>query len=168
MNGQEHRIRERFAQVACQSCGAEHQPDDVLVLAQRGSRWLVLLTCRRCTRRRIYLASFPHPASRAERLRDLDGAQDIFEPAGDADDYLRTILRNWYRHTPDPASSSDNSAPRPTSPPSSTSPSASRSASVPHDVSPITTADVARMRHFLDGFNGDFHALFGADGSGSR
>lgn len=165
MNGQEHILRERFAQVVCQSCGADHLPDDVLVLAQRGSRWLVLLTCHRCTRRRIYLASFPHPASRAERLRGLDGALDTFEPAGDADDYLRGILRNWYQHTPDPAQPSDIISLSPLIPPS---PSASPSASAQHDDTPITTADVARMRQFLDGFNGDFRALFGADGSSSR
>lgn len=162
MNGQERILRERFAQVACQSCGAEHLPDDVLVLAQRGSRWLVLLTCHRCKRRGIFVASFPHPASRAERLRALEDTLEGGEPEGDEDDYLLTILRNWSARTPNRTQPSGSSLPSPTSPP----PSATTSAA--HADTPVSAADVTSIRQFLDGFNGDFRALFGADGSGSR
>ncbi|HEX8727031.1 MAG TPA: hypothetical protein VF739_00320 [Ktedonobacterales bacterium] len=150
MKGQERILRERFAQVACQSCGVDHLPDDMLVLAQRGSRWLVLLTCHQCKHRGIFVASFPHPSSRAERLDTL-GAMDSLDPIDDFefDDLLHRLFAS----------------------PSTThrQPSDSNFPTQSHNGAPITTADVASIRHFLDGFNGDFHALFGsADGPTSR
>lgn len=96
----------------------------------------------------------------------LDGALDGYTPeggpGGEVDDYLRTILRNWHAHTPDFAPPSDINLSAPTSPPPTTSTSAA-----PADP-PVSAADVASIRQFLEGFNGDFRALFGADGSGSR
>lgn len=134
MKGQERILRERFAQVACQSCGVDHLPDDMLVLAQRGSRWLVLLTCHQCKHRGIFVASFPHSPSRAERLEALDSL-DNFDLSAPADPLAPPLPDLW----------------------------------APGADSPITSADVASIRQFLDGFNGDFHALFGpTDGPSSR
>lgn len=154
MKGQERILRERFAQVACQSCGVDHLPDDMLVLAQRGSRWLVLLTCHQCKHRGIFVASFPHPSSRAERLDALDSLDslDSFDLSAPADPLAPTLPDLWAPSTVSPANVSD-----------------ARRASTPHDNSAITAADVVSIRQFLDGFNGDFHALFGsADGPSSR
>jgi hypothetical protein len=151
VKGQERILRERFAQVACQSCGVDHLQDDMLVLAQRGSRWLVLLTSHQCKHRGIFVASFPHPSSRAERLEALDSL-DSFDLSAPADPLAPSLPDLWAPPTDTPANFTD-----------------ARHSSTPHDDSPITAADVASIRHFLDGFNGDFHALFGsADGPSSR
>ncbi|HEX2351120.1 MAG TPA: hypothetical protein VHI51_22000 [Ktedonobacterales bacterium] len=150
MKGQERILRERFAQVACQSCGADHLPEDMLVLAQRGSRWLVLLTCQRCKHRGIFVASFPHSTAPAEHLDTLNAMDDLDQIDDfEFDDLLHRLF------------ASPATAPLQLS-------DASRSPQPFSDV-PITTADVASMRRFLDGFNGDFHALFGPlDGPSSR
>ena len=60
MHGQEDIIRERFSHDPCGSCGATQRREDVIILAHRGPRWLVLLTCWRCQRRGIFIATFPH------------------------------------------------------------------------------------------------------------
>lgn len=142
MKGQERILRERFAQVTCQSCGADHLPDDMLVLAQRGSRWLVLLTCQRCKHRGIFVASFPHPTAPAEHLDTLNALDDLDQIDDfEFDDLLHRLFAS---PSTTPLQLSDaNHSPQPLSD------------------TPVTAADVASMRRFLDGFNGDFHALFG-------
>lgn len=150
MKGQERILRERFTQVACQSCGVDHLPDDMLVLAQRGSRWLVLLTCQRCKHRGIFVASFPHPPAPAEHL----GAVNALDDLDQIDDFeFDDLLHRLF--------ASPATAPLQLSDPSRSS--------QPLSDAPITAADVARMQRFLDGFNGDFQALFGPlDGPSSR
>lgn len=59
MHGQEDILRERFSQHLCGSCGATQRQEDVITLAHRASRWLVLVTCWRCQRRGIFIATFP-------------------------------------------------------------------------------------------------------------
>lgn len=143
MRGQERILREQLARVACETCGADHQPDDMLVLAQRGSRWLVLLTCHQCTRRCIFVASFPHPSSPSVALDPLDTLDPLGSP---------------------PPPSSRRPAPPPLSSEQSYSDSLranSSNSGHAHSDSTVTLDDVQQVRRFLDGFNGDFRTLFG-------
>lgn len=95
MHGQEDILRERFSRDDCGSCGAARRGGDVLTLAHKGSRWLVLVTCWRCHRRKIFIATFPQdlqPAhmgadllsfSPPQRQPDLTSAASLsFPPAG--------------------------------------------------------------------------------------
>ena len=138
MRGQERILRERLARVACETCGADHQPDDMLVLAQRGSRWLVLLTCRQCAHRCIFVASFPHPASPSVSLDPLEQLDSL-----------------------DSAPSSANPCTPFTVPDQSLPNVLSSGAASSRGDSLVTLDDVEGVKRFLDGFNGDFHSLFG-------
>lgn len=149
MRGQERILREQFAQAACVQCGAEHQLDDMLVLAQRGSRWLVLLTCRNCKRRGIYVATFDRPALPPQSLDDLDtldlqidGSHSRISPA---------LSQPW--PLPSTASASDD--------PSDILNSHTHR---PLADAPITSGDVENIKRFLNGFSGDFRTLFGPAG----
>jgi hypothetical protein len=59
MHARERIIRERFAQQHCQECGASYDEDGILVLARRRSTWMVLVTCKACEHRGIFVVSFP-------------------------------------------------------------------------------------------------------------
>lgn len=139
MRGQERILRERLARVACETCGADHQPDDMLVLAQRGSRWLVLLTCHQCARRCIFVASFPHPASPSVSLDPLEQLDSLDTPASPS-----LELQS------------------PSAFPTQSLPDVLRHGA-PHGRAEahVTLDDVEDVRRFLEGFNGDFHTLFG-------
>lgn len=141
MQGQERVLRERFAQLKCAACGMTHDQDDMLVLAQRKSRWLVLLTCGRCQRRGIYVASFP-------RSGDAVHVLDTLEPATTHSAPLLNLPQAWLtRPTSDLSDDLDSDA--------------SLQPSAPDFSAPITQADVESVRHFLEDFNGDFQSLFG-------
>jgi hypothetical protein len=70
VRGQEDILRERMSHDPCGSCAAPQRREDVIILAHRGSRWLVLVTCWRCQRRGIFIATFPRgkPSSAAPAL----------------------------------------------------------------------------------------------------
>jgi hypothetical protein len=59
MHARERIIRERFAQQRCQECGSPYEEDGILVLARRRSTWMVLVTCKSCEHRGIFVVSFP-------------------------------------------------------------------------------------------------------------
>jgi hypothetical protein len=149
VRGQERILREQFAQAACVQCGAAHQPDDMLVLAQRGSRWLVLLTCRNCKRRGIFVASFDHPAPPRQPLDDLDA---LDTQLGASQTHISPA-----RSQPWPLTSSASV---------SDDPSDILNSHARHHLAdaPVTSGDVENIRHFLNGFDGDFRALFGPAG----
>lgn len=142
MRGQERILREQFARLECAACGAYHHLDDMLVLAQRGSRWLVLLTCWQCQRRGIFVASFPQSSTPPESL-------DMLESPSTAYPIAPTISQHWLAPT-SPHLSEDIPGMMNDYPPNSA-----------EDTPPITARDVDGIRRFLDGFNGDFRALFG-------
>lgn len=147
VQGQERILRERFARIECVQCGAHHRPDDMLVLAQRASRWLLLLTCWRCQRRGIFVASFP-PTSSHQRTSDVSEPPPAVYSAS-------TPPPDWLL----PASTA-----RVTDTPGIVTPYPSLS---PTD-GPVTSIDVDSMRRFLEGFNGDFRTLFGPSEGLSR
>jgi hypothetical protein len=70
VRGQEDILRERFSHDPCGSCGTPQRREDVIILAHRGPRWLVLVTCWRCQHRGIFIATFPRgkPSSAASAL----------------------------------------------------------------------------------------------------
>jgi hypothetical protein len=142
VQGQEHILRDRFAQDVCAVCGAYHRPDDMHVLARRGSRWLILLTCWQCQRRGIFVASFP-PVGQA--------SQSIEPPNGvDAPTvYPQPSPSHW--QTPSSPFPLINDAP---------SILGSHASSSTPDLA-ISASDVDSIRRFLEGFNGDFRTLFG-------
>lgn len=70
MRDQEDIIRQRFSHDSCGSCGAMQRQDDVIILAHRGPRWMVFVTCWRCQRRGIFIATFPR-GERASPTFDL-------------------------------------------------------------------------------------------------
>jgi hypothetical protein len=152
LHGQERILRERFARLACVACGASHHLDDMLVLAQRGSRWLVLLTCWQCQRRGIFVASFPQPTTPRE-------AADTCEPQPAPSSISPTIAQHWL--IPSPTSLSDDF---PDDLPGMAHPFPAH----PLEDAPVTTGDVESVRHFLEGFNGDFRTLFGPSGGMER
>jgi hypothetical protein len=59
MHARERIIRERFAQQQCQECGSPYDEDGILVLARRRTTWMVLVTCKSCEHRGIFVVSFP-------------------------------------------------------------------------------------------------------------
>jgi hypothetical protein len=59
VRGQEEILRERFTHQRCAACGANQRKEDVITLAHRASRWLLLVTCWRCQHRGIFIATFP-------------------------------------------------------------------------------------------------------------
>ncbi len=141
VQGQERILRDRFARLDCVACGSHHRPDDMLVLAQRGSRWLILLTCWQCQRRGIFVASFPHTAKSPESLTLLD-ALDTPQPM-----YENPTTTDWRSPSSIPLS---HDAPGFVGPYS------------PHpNEGAVTSGDVESIRHFLEGFDGDFRTLFG-------
>lgn len=87
MRGQEDIIRERFTRDLCGSCGAARRHDDIMMLAHRGARWMVLVTCWRCHHRGIFIATFPAGASapHAEHLA-LDSRRSPFDRQPSAHD----------------------------------------------------------------------------------
>jgi hypothetical protein len=131
VHGQEDILRERFSHDPCGTCGATQRREDVIVLAHRGPRWLVLVTCHRCQRRGIFIATFPQSGQ-------TSAAQGF---ALDTGPHALTTSKS------DPAANEG---------PSLTPLSFSSS-----DTSPITLNDVDAMRRFLLSFNGDFRTLFG-------
>lgn len=147
VQGQEHILRERITQLACVDCDAHHHPDDMLVLAQRGSRWLLLLTCWQCQRRGIFVASFPH----SEAAKHLLDSQEASSPT----QISPAISHQWLI---------PSTAPLTDAIPGIVHPGAS---SQREDV-PVTSGDVESIRHFLEGFNGDFRTLFGPSGGMAR
>lgn len=142
MRGQERILRERFARLECAACGAFHHLDDMLVLAQRGSRWLVLLTCWQCQRRGIFVASFPQSSMPPESLDALDSSAASSPIAP-------TISQHWLAPAP-PHLSEDIPGMMGAYPPDSAD-----------TTPPVTAHDVDGIKRFLDGFNGDFRTLFG-------
>ncbi len=141
MQGQERILRERFSQLACIACGAHHHSDDMIVLAQRGSRWLLLLTCWQCQRRGIFVATFPRTASSQPVAENSDALPTL---------YQAPTAPQWLTPSASPLTNSAIEYP----------PLAAR-----HDDTTITSNDVDNIRRFLEGFNGDFRTLFGpADG----
>lgn len=151
MRGQEHILRDQFAQFICATCGATHRPDDMHVLAQRGSRWLLLLTCWQCQHRGIFVASFPRAEADAKSPEPpaVTNAPTIFPP---------TSTAPWQM----PYSTS----PHTDDTPGAISPYPNPSSSA-HD-SAVTSGDVDSIRHFLEGFDGDFHTLFGPSNGMAR
>lgn len=141
MQGQERILRDRFAGLACVACGSYHRPDDMLVLAQRGSRWLILLTCWHCQRRGIFVASFPHTAQSPESLTSLN--------ALDAPPNMYEAPEATHWRSPSPPHPSQGV-------PGIVGPFSPRS-----DGDAVTSGDVESIRRFLEGFNGDFRTLFG-------
>lgn len=142
VQGQERILRERFARLTCVACGSYHRPDDMLVLAQRGSRWLLLLTCWQCQRRGIFVASFPHMAQSPDSLTPLDTLDT--PPTM----YQAPTTSHWQA---------------PPSPPLTEDIPSNLNAYVSHpDLDAVVTSgDVESIRRFLEGFNGDFRTLFG-------
>ena len=141
MQGQERILRERFARLVCVACGSPHRPDDMLVLAQRGSRWLILLTCWQCQRRGIFVASFPRTAHTPESLTSLqafDTPPTMYEAPASAD---------W--RSPSSSSPADDT-------PGLVTPYSSHP-----DADAVTSGDVESIKRFLEGFDGDFRTLFG-------
>jgi hypothetical protein len=132
VRGQEEILRERFAHERCATCGAFRRREDVITLAHRGSRWLMLVSCWHCQRRGIYIATFP---------------QDELAPPPPQIHALDTNT------LPFPALPSFPSLP--------SNPSLPSLPALPPDSGPITRGDVDAMRQFLMGFNGDFRTLFG-------
>lgn len=134
VHGQEDIIRERLTRDHCGACGASRSHDDILVLAHRSSHWLMLVVCWRCQHRGIFIASFP-----GDRLApttehlSLDPRHPLLDPSLDAQL---------------PAPPPPTIVPLPPTDPQNAQ---------------ITCGDVERMRQFLRGFNGDFHALFGGE-----
>ena len=139
MQGQERILRERFARIACVACGSCHRQDDMLVLAQRGSRWLLLLTCWRCQRRGIFVASFPRATQLPEPLDAFDAPPTL---------YQAPATPQWL--TP-------SSAPLAQDSPGMIDPYPAH----PFEEAAVTSGDVESIKHFLEGFNGDFRTLFG-------
>lgn len=142
MQGQENILRDRFAQDVCAACGAYHRPDDMLVLARRGSRWLILLTCWQCQRRGIFVASFPsagHTPQAMEPLNSVDAPTLYPQPTP----------QHW--QNPSSPFPRINDTPGILGTPSSPS---------TPDLA-ISASDVDSIRRFLEGFNGDFRTLFG-------
>ena len=82
VRGQEDILRERFSHDPCGSCGAPQRREDVIILAHREPRWLVLVTCWRCQRRGIFIATFPRgkPSSATPPL-SLDTPSHAFTDA---------------------------------------------------------------------------------------
>lgn len=144
MQGQERILRERFAGNTCAICGTSHRAEDMLVLAQRDSRWLVLLTCRRCQRRGIFVARFPTSTS-SEHAQESADVPTSIEAAfmGSPADWL------------DPTVAPDSEQTLDLVPPLWEEPT---------DKGPVTQADVDSVVRFLDEFDGDFHSLFGRSG----
>lgn len=148
MRGQEHILRDRFAQFICATCGATHRPDDMHVLAQRGSRWLLLLTCWQCQHRGIFVASFPRAESGEQSPEPpAADAPTIFPPTSDTSWRLPYTISPHADDTP----GAINPYPSP----------------ITHD-SPVTSGDVDDIHHFLEGFDGDFHSLFGPSNGMAR
>ncbi len=139
MQGQERILRERFARIACVECGSRHRQDDMLVLAQRGSRWLLLLTCWRCQRRGIFVASFPRASHSPESPDALDAPPTLYQ-APTAPQWLTPPIVPQAQDTPGMMDSYS-------------------SPSLEHDA--VTFGDVESIKRFLEGFNGDFRTLFG-------
>lgn len=141
VQGQERILRDRFAGNTCATCGTSHRAEDMLVLAQRDSRWLVLLTCRRCQRRGIFVASFPKSAS-SQHAHEATDVPTSIEAAfmGSPAEWLDPTV------TPDSEQELDLIPPL---------------WEEPTDTGPVTQADVDSITRFLDDFDGDFHSLFG-------
>lgn len=144
MQGQERILRDRFAGDMCATCGTSHRAEDMLVLAQRDSRWLVLLTCRRCQRRGIFVARFPSSTSSQHALESTDVPTSI-EAA------FMGSPADWLDPTVIPESGKELDLVPPLW-------------EEPTDTGPVTQADVDSVARFLEEFNGDFHSLFGRSG----
>jgi len=142
VQGQERILRERFARLICVACGSLHRPEDMLVLAQRGSRWLLLLTCWQCQRRGIFVASFPRLAQSPDALPSLDPLDT--SPTM----YGPPTTSPWRAPSSGPLTADIPGGFRPY-------------ASHPDLDAVVTSGDVESIRHFLEGFNGDFRTLFG-------
>lgn len=138
MQGQERMLRERFARLACVQCGSHHRLDDMLVLAQRESRWLVLLTCWSCQRRVIFVASFP--TMRLQSPGEHESPPTLYQGPTTPDWLTSSALP----HEEDTPGKINPYTPFP-----------------PRMDTPVTTSDVESIRRFLEGFNGDFRSLFG-------
>jgi hypothetical protein len=72
MHARERIIRERFARQRCQECGSSYEEDGILVLARRRSTWMVLVTCKSCEHRGIFVVSFPSAPDTKARDAKLD------------------------------------------------------------------------------------------------
>jgi hypothetical protein len=59
MHRRERSIRERFEQQPCSHCGSPYPTDGVVVVAHRGSVYVLLATCAHCQHRAFFLVSFP-------------------------------------------------------------------------------------------------------------
>jgi hypothetical protein len=62
MPWRERAIRERFERQACSQCGTPYLADGVVVVAHRGSVYVLLASCPHCEHRAFFLVSFPHRA----------------------------------------------------------------------------------------------------------
>ncbi len=173
MHGQERILRERFAQVTCAACGLRHRPDVMLVLAQRESRWLGLLTCWQCQRRSIFVASFPRSAGSLDALDALDPLDPSRLPPV-THPRLPALSSRWsIQHVPPQAGDLPNLIhphPSESADTFNSSDPLSSPDSLPDSLRErvVTANDVDGMRTFLEGFNGDFRTLFGPPEGHSR
>lgn len=153
---QERILRERFAQLICATCGARHQPDDMLVLAQRSSRWLLMVTCSQCQRRGVFTATFPRVSRPSQPPSGADASPAATAPLALPPDLLGAAPY------PDP---SPDDTPGVVSPFIASAPS--DLLHPPHRLSPapISSDDVDGIKRFLRDFDGDFRTLFGQGGS---
>ncbi|MBF6589199.1 MAG: hypothetical protein IVW57_01545 [Ktedonobacterales bacterium] len=63
MHPRERAIRERFERFPCVRCAVPYPPHGVVIVAHRGSVYMLLATCDDCQHRALFLASFPPRAS---------------------------------------------------------------------------------------------------------
>ncbi len=133
MHARERAIRERLAERVCRRCEARYTPVGITVLARRRTAWLVMVTCGRCDRQAIFVATFPGAHSDAPIIH-------ADEPH---------LLKHSFPPTLPQLSASSAQPPRLLPSPSPLGAG-----------SPITRSDVDAMREFLDHFDGDFRTLF--------
>lgn len=149
MHARERIIRERFAGQACGHCGTPYPADGILVLARRPAAWMVMASCHECQNRSIFVVSFHDTHDAASGLS--------IEPSLGKHLFPEAVLPS------DPATSSDTSSDSSSDSPLGTPAGAphtpDRHASSREPV-PVTASDVADMREFLAGFQGDFQTLF--------
>ena len=76
MYARERIIRDRFAKRSCGRCGAPYSSESVVILARRPSHWMVMVSCRDCSHRNVYLISF----AEAESTHDASAIADADSP----------------------------------------------------------------------------------------
>lgn len=147
MQGRERIIRERFAEQTCTHCGAYYPPEGVLILARRRSTWMVMVSCTQCQQRGVFVVSFPDAPAHDRQTADRNAASEIPPlPSAHFAELLHQLdddLRTNAAHTTHAIHPDDTLPTNPKQP-----------------STPITSADVDHMHHFLAHFDGNFSALF--------